>query len=150
MRSNAIAKIKSARKWTLPALAILLIAGWFLWQAVFPTTTVTINSRVFKVTVVDTVQSRAQGLSGRSGLSADEGMLFDFARPDRTCFWMKDMQFPIDMIWIDAQGRVTHTERNVLPETFPNKYCGDGQYVLEVSAGTVADIDLQTGQVVHF
>ena len=150
MRSNATAKTKSALKWALPSLAVLLAAGWFLWQAVFPTTTVTINNHVLNVTVVDTVESRAKGLGGRSELPAGEGMLFDFSRPDRTCFWMKDMQFPIDMIWIDPQGRVTHIERNVLPETYPNKYCGDGQYVLEVRAGTVADIDLQTGQVVHF
>lgn len=65
------------------------------------------------VEVVRTPESITQGLGGRETLAAD-GMLFLLPRRDQPVFWMKDMRFPIDIIWID-DGRIVGIERNVQP-----------------------------------
>ncbi len=105
--------------------------------------------------VVDTPQSRAKGLSGRASLADDEGMLFIFEHPGKYGFWMKDMLFPIDMIWISENGTVMHIERNVSPEsylqnppkTFINK--ADAKYVLELAAGRAEKMGVYLGVKVN-
>src|SRR5690349_20381775 len=52
------------------------------------------------VSLADTDATREQGLSGALGLGTTEGMLFLFDYPGRPAFWMKDMLFSIDIIWI--------------------------------------------------
>lgn len=80
---------------------------------------------------------QAQGLSGRDCLSQGRGMLFVYDSPDRRCFWMKDMMFSIDMVWLDEDRRIVDIDHEVNPDTYPDKtFCKDNiQYVLEVSGG---------------
>ena len=56
----------------------------------------------YKVDIVSTPSEREKGLMFRSGLRTDEGMFFVFERRDIFQFWMKNMRFPIDIIWLDA------------------------------------------------
>lgn len=91
--------------------------------------------------VADTLPARERGLSGRNGLGADEGLLFVFDKPGRYGFWMKDMLFPIDIIWISENGIVVHIEQNISPETYfknkpPQTFINqvDAKYVLELAA----------------
>lgn len=102
--------------------------------------------------VVDTPASRAQGLSGRRGLGEKEGMLFIFDHPGRYGFWMKDMLFPIDIIWINTDGVVVHVERNVSPSSYavtnpPQTFINepDARYVLEVAAGQADKLGAHLG-----
>lgn len=67
------------------------------------------------VELADTPQLRRQGLSGRAFLAADTGMLFLFDAPDRHRFWMRDMRFDLDFIWI-VNGKVAEITPNVLAE----------------------------------
>ena len=67
--------------------------------------TVKIRDTVIRVEIANTKTKREKGLGGRSSLNEGEGMLFLFPKKDQYTFWMKDMQFPIDIIWI-ADGRV--------------------------------------------
>lgn len=53
-----------------------------------------------RVWVAATEATHEKGLSGKAGLAADQGMYFIFDHPDQYVFWMKDMRFPIDIIWI--------------------------------------------------
>jgi uncharacterized membrane protein (UPF0127 family) len=92
--------------------------------------------------VVDTPASREQGLSGRSELKDDEGMLFIFEHPGKYGFWMKDMTFPIDIIWINQDGVVVHIEREVTPDSYfnfnpPKTFVNtpEAKYVLELANG---------------
>jgi uncharacterized membrane protein (UPF0127 family) len=87
--------------------------------------------------VVDTKPSRELGLSGRGSLPKDGGMLFGFDRPGVYGFWMKDMKFSLDLIWIDSNGQVVTIERDVKPETYPTvfKNSVNALYVLEIAAG---------------
>jgi hypothetical protein len=89
------------------AFVIALVAVLGIWHSVFSRpnpalrgTHVTIGSAVFSAEVASTTVEQARGLSGRAGLGQDEGMLFLFSSPGVKNFWMKDMNFPIDMIWI--------------------------------------------------
>lgn len=101
------------------------------------------------VEVVSSPQSLTQGLSGRSEIGAD-GMLFVFPNQQPRVFWMKDMQFPIDIIWIDSK-EVVGIESNVLP---PNPETPDEElarygskypvrYVLELPAGKAEELGIE-------
>lgn len=71
-----------------------------------------VGSAVVRVDIADTVGKRQQGLSGRENLPRDQGMLFTFDAPLKYSFWMKDMRFPLDFIWI-REGRVVDITENV-------------------------------------
>jgi uncharacterized protein len=75
-------------------------------------TTVKVGDAEVQAEVADTPAEQAKGLSGRPPLAADEGMLFEFAGSSRQAFWMKEMRFPIDIVWID-KGRVSQVSPSV-------------------------------------
>lgn len=89
--------------------------------------------------VADTPAERALGLSGRASLAPDQGMMFVFPNAGQWGIWMKDMKFPLDIIWLDEQKEIVHIEENVLPETYPKVFTPlvPAKYVLEVNAGFV-------------
>ena len=102
-----------------------------------------IGDKSLLVEVVDSLETRNKGLSGRDGLEADQGMLFVFETQDvNPGFWMKDMKFSIDIIWINdgKVSQITKEVPNPTPETpersLPIYTPQDAvDYVLEVSAG---------------
>ncbi|PIP28335.1 MAG: hypothetical protein COX29_01655 [Candidatus Moranbacteria bacterium CG23_combo_of_CG06-09_8_20_14_all_35_22] len=71
-----------------------------------------INGQKFRVELVKTVQKQSQGLGGRENLAENEGMLFDFGKYGEYAFWMKDMKFNLDIIWI-ADDKIVHLEKNI-------------------------------------
>ncbi|MBI2195464.1 MAG: DUF192 domain-containing protein [Candidatus Levybacteria bacterium] len=76
--------------------------------------TQTIRDKTFKLEVAKTDKDRETGLSDRESLPADRAMLFTFDKSDYYSFWMKDMRFPIDIIFINGDTIVTIYE-NVQP-----------------------------------
>lgn len=113
---------------------------------------ITLPKGVVYAEVADTEASRTKGLSGRSGLKENEGLLFVFDHPGKYGFWMKDMLFAIDIIWIAEDGTVVHIEREVSPssyfevdppQTFANK--PDAKYVLELASGVSAKYGVYLG-----
>lgn len=102
--------------------------------------------------VSSTEATRAQGLSGRRTLNNDQAMLFVFDQTGRYCFWMKDMNFPIDIVWLDANKKIVSFELNVEPNTYPKSFCPDepARYVLEFPAGVAPANDLRIGQTLQF
>ncbi len=102
------------------------------------------------VEVVDNDTTRTMGLSGREDLGRNDGMLFKFDDSSANrCFWMKDMNFPLDIIWLDQDKKVVHIENNVAPETYPQSYCPDepAKYVLEVNAGRATELGITDNSV---
>ncbi|HVV68078.1 MAG TPA: DUF192 domain-containing protein [Gammaproteobacteria bacterium] len=79
-----------------------------------PLGTVKINSIVYQVEVADNDATRMQGLSGRSALGKNKGMYFVFPYAKTLSFWMRDMQFPLDIVWIKDQV-VIGISRNIPP-----------------------------------
>jgi uncharacterized protein len=116
----------------------------------FPT--LSIGKAVFKVGIARTDAEREQGLSGRKSLAANEGLLFIFDAPDYYGFWMKDMNFSIDVIWFDSSYRAVYIVPNMSPASYPQSYtpAAPAQYVLEVPAGSAAKFGIATGDVARF
>ncbi len=91
-----------------------------------------------------------KGLSGREKIPEDRGMLFIFPQEGILTFWMKDMKFPLDMIFLDSQFVIVDINENAQPcKTIQN--CKiyfskkPAKYVLEVNAGIVKKNNLKTG-----
>lgn len=110
------------------------------------------NRTSFHLSVADTPESRAKGLGGRENMAVDQGMIFVFSEPAMQCFWMKDMHFPIDIIWLDSDRKVVHIETDVSQESYPEKFCPQklAKYVLELRAGQAKRSEIRQGQTLHF
>ena len=94
------------------------------------------TSNTYRVKIADTEEERAQGLSGVPSLKKDEGMLFIFPKEGLHAFWMKDMNFALDLVWIDSSWNIASTTKNTTPESFPTFFSPPRpvQYVLEIPA----------------
>lgn len=105
-----------------------------------------------KVELAITSAEKEKGLSARQGLDENEGMLFVFDKPGEYAFWMKDMNFAIDIVWLDASNQVVHIEKNATPESYPNTFNPgvDAKYVLEVISGFSEKNNLKEGDSVIF
>lgn len=99
------------------------------------------------VEVVNTPESRELGLSGRSGISDKHGMLFVFPSSGSFGFWMKDMKFPIDMVWINKDGVIVYIVENAKPEDYPATYVNQPEalYVLELGANKAREYGMYLG-----
>ena len=145
------AKTRLARNEILVAVGIILLSiGGLIYSTRDSGPTVTVDGNVFKVQVSDDADERRQGLSGQDALDNDEGMIFVFDRPGMHGFWMKDMKFSIDIIWIDENLRVVHLEEAVSPSTFPESFVPsvDALYVLEIYTGQAAAQGIDLGDAV--
>lgn len=100
--------------------------------------------------VVTTQAAQAQGLGGRSDVPENYGMLFVFPTDQRVGFWMKDMQVPIDIIWLSDTGAVLGIEDSVSPDTYPKAFYPPQpvKYVLETRAGEARRREWVTGSQV--
>lgn len=96
--------------------------------------TLILSNKTYRVRIADTEEKRAQGLSGVPSLKKDEGMLFIFPTEGLHSFWMKDMNFALDLVWIDSSWNVASTTKNATPESFPKLFYPPQpvQYVLEI------------------
>ena len=90
-----------------------------------------VGSATVVIEIADTDAKRAQGLSGRESLAQDQGLLFIMKEPAVHYFWMKDMLFPLDIIWI-REGIVVDISENVPAPK-------DGEKPMTVSPGEPAD-----------
>lgn len=106
-----------------------------------------IGNKTILVEVVKTEKDRAEGLSGKEILIEDTGMLFIFEKPDFYQFWMKDMNFPIDIVWLDQNYQVVDITKNLSPETYPETVSSrqPAQYVLEVNANFTNILGIKIG-----
>ena len=118
--------------------------------------TVVISGERFTLELATDDVSRAQGLKGRLEIPADGGMLFVFPRPAQQSFWMEDCLVDMDIIFLDAQGRVTAAhEMKVAPprrsdetrRAYQRRLRGyrsvyPAQFAIEVEAGTIERLDI--------
>ena len=106
------------------------------------------------VEVADTLKKRRLGLGKRTSLKKGWGMLFIFGKRKTYRFWMKDMQFPLDIIWLDNH-RIVHIIHNAKPANSrdePEVMISPVpvNFVLEIAAGRAAKLRLKTGQRMKF
>tara|TARA_Y100000590_G_scaffold220565_1_gene249601 strand:+ start:491 stop:994 length:504 start_codon:yes stop_codon:yes gene_type:complete len=114
----------------------------------FLTGVIQLDEKTLDVYIADTDPRRMRGLmwEDQNFLGNDKGMLFVFDGPGTRSMWMKNMQFYIDIIWFDENGKVVEIQENVAPCVTPLEVMScksDGvsadnaQYVLEVISGYV-------------
>ena len=113
--------------------------------------TIRLKDKTIKVMVADTPELRAKGLSGREGLARDEGMLFIFDSDGKYQFWMKDMRFNVDILWISDKGEVVDIKENASPSIYPAVFAPNSpaRYVLELPAGFVRENLVTVGDIVR-
>lgn len=107
----------------------------------------------FAVEIADTEELRTQGLSGRASLPSGHGMWFAFEDEAQRTFWMKNMEFPLDIIWLNNEKEIIGIESQAQPPSEGvndenlQRYVSpiDTQFVLEVNAGAAAAIGLEIG-----
>ncbi len=160
------------KKWlvyiVIPLLIVAILIFWLQSRQIksqiankqpltsLPTATLHIKNQVLKVEVANTPQTQEQGLSDRASLPEDHGMLFDFtnAADKQPEFWMKDMHFNLDFIWI-ANNKIIGINPNVpapqkttdpLPTYRPP---ANIDYELEVNAGWSEYHNIQVGDSVE-
>ncbi len=112
---------------------------------------VEIGQKVFKVEIVKDSWELEKGLGGRKPLAENRGMLFVFPKEDFYQFWMKDMKFSIDIIWINQGKIVDIKEKAPIPTTnFLEQYRPESpaKYVLEIGAGLVEKYRFKVGDAV--
>lgn len=102
----------------------------------------------FTIEVVDTEESRAQGLMFREDLGADSGMLFVYPDAAPRAFWMKNTPLPLDIVFLNDRGAICSVARNTTPfslDVIPST-CS-AQTILEVNAGIADEAGLKVGVV---
>lgn len=102
-----------------------------------------------EVEVAANAKARETGLMNRRSLKANHGMLFVFPQPQRVMMWMKNTLLPLDMLFIDKNGKVTHIKHNAQPmdETIIDSH-GVTTHVLEVKGGYAAREGVSDGATV--
>lgn len=143
------------RDYLLVALLFLLVLGVYELRrnpSTLSRANVTIDNAVITVEVAKTEAERQKGLSGRPTLAEGRGMIFFFEHPGRHGFWMPDMRFPIDIVWINSDWSIVDMAEWVLPESYPSIFVPDtdAQYVLEVPAGSIKGYSWKMGDKVEF
>lgn len=121
-----------------------------------------IGDATISVDIADTNEARARGLSGRESLPEDSGLFFIFEEQRQHGIWMKDMHFPIDIIWLtpvsdtSSSGggeavRIVDIKRDAAPESYPEIFYPKepALYVLEVNAGFVEQHAISVGDIVQ-
>jgi hypothetical protein len=140
---------------TIIFVVLITVVFTFLYKIetgknTYKRTEIKISGVSFNAFISDTETLREKGLSGFSSLKDGEAMLFVFQKPDIYGFWMKDVSFPIDILWLDKDFKVIHMEKNVSPNTYPNSFYPSkpAQYAIEFRANLLDKIDLAEGDSV--
>lgn len=141
-------------------LILFIIAGMAFFafsnsQSRNKSKTVDIHGHTIKIEIADTQDKQIKGLSQRNSLAEDSGMLFVFPEPGTYQFWMKDMRFPIDIIFISSDKVIT-IYNNVQPYTGTDKSPNLTLYspiapvdrVLEINAGLADKYGLKEGDTI--
>lgn len=153
-------KEKRIKRYKERFFAFLLIAGLIFAFFVLSkknenkieTATVEIGDAIISVEIADTSEERALGLGGRNSIGDAEGMFFVFEEPGMHAFWMKNMEFSLDIIWIGEDFKVVDMKENISPDTYPQQYASSlrAQYVLEVNAGFIQSHSITANAPVIF
>ncbi|MFL5266757.1 MAG: DUF192 domain-containing protein [Stellaceae bacterium] len=121
----------------------------------FPTSQLTIVSTTgphsFKVEVAETPEQMTQGLMFRRSLAPDAGMLFDYKHPTTATMWMRNTLIPLDMLFVDAQGRIVNIHQRAVPQSL-DVIAAEApvRAVIELNGGTAARLGIAAGdRVVH-
>lgn len=149
-------RAKTSAVWLI-IFAFLVYAGWQAFQYIIdqqiPRVPLTVHGTSFQARVVSSPEARQKGLSGTSQLPRTEAMLFDFGSDDTWGIWMKDMNYPIDIVWLDKDKRIIYMVKQAEPSSYPYtsfKPSKPARYVIEFAEDTINGKDLTIGDKATF
>lgn len=138
-------------------VSILLLVITVLSQAVSayfspPKAVMHLANARFEIRIADNDRTRIKGLSDTPDLPADEAMVFIFDNDSRHAIWMKDMNYPIDIVWLNSSRKVIDFVTNVPPDSYPKVFLPKepARYVVELRSGTVKQKGIKAGQEAIF
>lgn len=111
------------------------------------TTPMQIGASRFNLEVADTEQAQATGLMFRKSLPADRGMIFVFKNEEPREFWMKNTYLPLDILYLDAKGKVVSIRPMEPMTTTPVPSDQPAQYAIELNRGAAATTGVKVGDV---
>jgi hypothetical protein len=145
---------------TLSLVAAAIAASLFAFSAEaqlqrFATSELTIVSSTgphrFTVEVAETPEQMEQGLMFRRTMPPDAGMLFDYKTPTAATMWMRNTLIPLDMLFVDAQGRIVNIHERAVPQSLDVIAPGAPvRAVIELNGGTAARLGIAPGDRVQY
>jgi uncharacterized protein len=114
---------------------------------------ISINNYTLLVDLSITFEQIILGLSNKNSIKENEGMLFVLNPSSRRGFWMKDMKFPIDIIWLNENKEIVNIKKSLepcvtnCPVYYPDR---ESKYVLETVAGFADKQNLKVGDTIFF
>lgn len=141
--------------WVLVAFTLLLVgvAGWYgIEPQLRPHVNVHLGDGVFRADIADTEAERIKGLSGTTSLRQDQALLMVYQSDSKWPIWMKDMNYPIDIVWLDSNKKVVYIVKNAPPDSYPDKFVPNdlARYVVELPAGTTSEKNIKIGEQANF
>jgi uncharacterized protein len=147
------------RRAILPLLVLLTILGFGHAAEPqlqhFATSHLTIISASgphhFTVELAETPAQMEQGLMFRRILAPDSGMLFDFKQPTMATMWMHNTLIPLDMLFVDQQGRIVNVAQRAVPESDATiAAAAPVRAVIELNGGTAERLGIKPGDRVLY
>lgn len=130
--------------------AVLVVAGisYLLWQMNDTQQVLRLHGYTYRATILRTPDELVRGLSGTNILPKDHAAVFVFPRNDRWAIWMKDMQYPIDIVWLNSNKQVIHMVKEIQPSSYPKfqpQPDTPARYVIELPSGTIERTGIALG-----
>ena len=157
--SAATKRTKLARKaspfivWVASIIALVLVASAVLYVRTLPHSQplLQVGNRSYAATVLRTETELQKGLSGTERLASDHAMVFVFPHDAKWGIWMKDMNYPIDILWLDKAHKVVHMVADAQPSSYPKTTftpAAKARYVIELPSGTIKATGVTIGTIV--
>ena len=149
-------------KKVLVVIVLIIVAagaGYWYWQSLpdpsiaqMPKVNASINNVPFTLYAPEGTEAQQKGLSVFDKLEANEGMIFLGMPVGVQSFWMKDMRFDIDIIWVNKDNEIVHIVYDATKESYPNQFKNPidrpSAYVIEINAGLAEKHGILPGQLV--
>lgn len=135
---------------TIVFIILIFVAIIFYWLKCENSKICFSEDNCYSVEIAKNATERERGLSGREKLAQGKGMFFIFEKEEIYSFWMKNMNFPLDIIWLDKNYKIVFIAKNVqICDSECEKIIPDSeaQYVLEINGGEADRIGLKEGNV---
>lgn len=136
------------------AIAAIIIVGYLAYQYFttpvlfkdYQRKKIKIGNTSYILYVVDTEPKRMQGLSGVAQMPLNQGMLFMFDKPQPYGFWMKEMNFSLDLVYA-KNNQVVDLKENISPSTYPEIFYPQSPVdaVVELNAGQIKQNTVKVG-----
>lgn len=135
----------------ITAFVGILVVSFFFAGEKSELSSIKIGDKTWSVEVVSSISDRSRGLSGREFLEKDSGLLFIFPKEDVQGIWMKEMNFAIDIIWVNEDFKVVGIKKDATPDTYPTVFRSEAPvlYVLEINTGEADMAKIEIGTLVE-